>query len=949
MRGNGRRLLFGKLNPTCYQTLEAAAVLAKHRGHALVELAHWFDQLFRGAQNDFSLIAGHCHLDDARLAADLVAALAQFHGDAHTVRGFSPKLDELVRDAAVCAEAMGHSAVRSGHLLLAAMENSRLRAELMKLSLEFEAIDRDRVCEQFDDLTRGSVEGGGAGGAAAAEPAESRGAVQPEGTSTTGERTAVGASVGEFEPGIMQRRQSLARFAVDLTEAARRNAMDPVVGRESEIRQLIGILLRRHKNNPILVGDAGVGKTSVVEGFAQKVAAGEVPPPLRDVSVWSLDIGLLVAGASMKGEFEARLRQVIDEVQHSPRPIILFVDEAHALVGAGGAKGQGDAANLLKPALARGTLRMIAATTHAEFKEYFEQDPALTRRFEVVSVAEPADRTACIMLRAVVRKFEEHHAVLVLDEAIEASVKLSRRYLPSRQLPDKAVGLLDTACARVALAQRAAPPAIEQTQAMIRAMEGELSVVKRELALGQGCAARAVDVENTICVERRRLADLERRWDDERQLVQTILRLRAAIDPSMATSESDGGSGGGGGVVSAPSAATSVVDPPAPSAEPSSSGSSELGEPPGAGLGREQVLEQIRHLQVSLKQLQRESPLVMPSVDAQAVADVVSEYTGIPVGRMMGDEIRAILDLPQTLSRRVVGQGHALEAIARQITNSRVPGLDNATRPIGVFLLVGPSGVGKTETALALAEALYGGEQNLITINMSEYQEAHTVALLKGAPPGYIGYGKGGILTEAVRRRPYSVVLLDEVEKAHPDVHEIFFQVFDKGFMDDSEGRRIDFKNTVFLLTSNVGSEHVLRAFAPGRPAPEPGELAALVREPLRSVFPDALLGRIEVVPYQPITVEMQRTIIRLQLERIAARLSEQQGIPFVFDDAVLDAIAARCTDPESGARRIGAIIHRELVPRISHEYLTRLADEKAINRVALGVGDDGRFSFAFD
>jgi type VI secretion system protein VasG len=699
----------------------------------------------------------------------------------------------------------------------------------------------------------------------------------------------------------MGKQEALRRYATDLTARAREGALDPVTGRDEEIRQIVDILMRRRQNNPILTGEAGVGKTAVVEGFAQRVAGGDVPPALKDVQLWVLDIGLLQAGASMKGEFENRLRAVIDEVQASPKPIILFIDEAHTLIGAGGAAGTGDAANLLKPALARGTLRTIAATTWGEYKKYIEKDPALTRRFQVVQVAEPAEDRALLMLRGVASTLEKHHRVQVLDEALEAAVNLSHRYIPARQLPDKAVSLLDTACARVAVSQHATPPGVEDARRRIEALQTELEIIAREDAAGFETGSRRAEADARLATENERLAGLEQRWKEERELVDRILELRGQLREQASTEDA---------------------------------------------AGREAKLAEIRELQPRLTRTQGDAPLILPSVDAQAVASVVADWTGIPVGRMVKNEVAAVLKLVDTLESRVVGQRHGLEMIARRIQTSRAH-LDNPSKPIGVFLLVGPSGVGKTETALALAEALYGGEDHVITINMSEFQEAHTVSTLKGAPPGYVGYDRGGVLTEAVRRRPYSVVLLDEVEKAHPDVHEMFFQVFDKGRMEDSDGRLIDFKNTVILLTSNVGTDLVMTLCKDPELRPEPEALARAVRPPLLKVFPPALLGRLVVIPYYPLPDQIIGNIVRLQLDRIVRRIAEHHKVPFTYDDAAVKLIVSRCTEVESGGRMIDAIVTNTILPRISEEYLTRTVDGRRLGAVGLGVRN-GDFSLDF-
>jgi type VI secretion system protein VasG len=684
--------------------------------------------------------------------------------------------------------------------------------------------------------------------------------------------------------------------------------VDPVTGRDEEIRQLIDILMRRRQNNPILTGEAGVGKTAVVEGFALRIAQGDVPPALKEVRLLALDIGLMQAGASMKGEFETRLRQVIDEVQASPTPIVLFIDEAHSLIGAGGPAGTGDAANLLKPALARGTLRTIAATTWAEYKKYIEKDPALTRRFQVVQVHEPDEDKAVRMMRGIVIPLERHHRVQILDSAIQAAVQLSHRYIPARQLPDKAVSLLDTACARVAVSQHATPPEVEDVARRIETLETEAAIIAREEVIGEDVAVRKDELARALAAARDRHAALESRWKEEKQLVEHVLALRGRLREAKQALDEE-----------------SALEP---------------AEATGAWL------MQLRETQAALAELQGDQPLILPSVDQQAVANVVAAWTGIPVGRMVKDEVHAVLRLADTLGARVLGQRHALETITRRIQTARAK-LDNPGKPVGVFLLAGPSGVGKTETALALAEALYGGEQNVVTINMSEFQEAHTVSTLKGAPPGYVGYGEGGILTEAVRRRPYSVVLLDEVEKAHPDVHELFFQVFDKGRMEDGEGRMIDFRNTIILLTSNVGSELLMSLCKDADLMPEPEALATVLREPLLKVFPAALLGRVVTIPYYPLSDALLGDIVHLQLDRIVRRVKEYHNVPLSYDEDVVRLVTSRCTELESGGRMIDAILTNTVLPQISRAFLESLAAGATLEGMDLEV-EDGEFSYRF-
>lgn len=897
--------LFGKLNRVCYKAIEGATVFCKLRGNPYVELVHWLNQLLQLPDSDLHRIIKQYSLDGSRLAKDVTDALERLPRGSTAISDFSPHIEESVERGWVYGTLMfGESQVRTGYLLVGLVKTKSLRNELVGISKEFEKIKPDSLSDELARIVAGSPEDG-----LAATDGFQSGA-------TPGEAS------GAMAPAAMGKQEALKQFTVDLTEQARTGKIDPIVGRDEEIRQLIDILMRRRQNNPILTGEAGVGKTAVVEGFALKIVAGDVPPSLRDVSLRTLDVGLLQAGASMKGEFENRLRQVIEEVQSSPKPIILFIDEAHTLVGAGGAAGTGDAANLLKPALARGTLRTVAATTWAEYKKHIEKDPALTRRFQVVQVLEPSEEKAIRMMRGVVSVQEKHHQVLILDEALEAAVKLSHRYIPARQLPDKAVSLLDTACARVGISQHAVPPAVDDCRKRIDALDTELAIIGREKTVGIEVAGREQEATEKLEVEKSRLAELESRWETEKGLVEKILGLRAKLR-----------------------AAGHAVDE---AAKPTDASADTTAQPASESIEDKQaLLEELRALQAELHAFQGESPLILPTVDHQAVAAVVQDWTGIPVGRMVKNEIETVLKLADNLEQRIIGQRHALEMIARRIQTSRA-GLDNPNKPIGVFMLAGTSGVGKTETALALAEALYGGEQNVITINMSEYQEAHTVSTLKGAPPGYVGYGEGGVLTEAVRRRPYSVVLLDEVEKAHPDVHEIFFQVFDKGWMEDGEGRVIDFKNTLILLTTNAGTDLIAGLCSDPELMPDPEGISKALREPLLKVFPPALLGRLVVIPYYPLNDEMIGAIARLQLGRIKKRIAESHKVPFTYDDEVIKLIASRCTELESGGRMIDAILTNTVLPKISEEFLVRMVEGKPIERVHVTV-QDGEFGYGFE
>ncbi|MDP9896748.1 type VI secretion system protein VasG [Variovorax boronicumulans] len=897
-----RTALFGKLNSLAYKAIEGATVFCKMRGNPYVELEHWFAQLLQAQDSDLHRVIQHYGLDVSVIAKDMTAALDRLPRGATAISDFSPHIENAIERAWTYATLQfGEAQVRTGYILVGMLKTQSLRNPLFNLSKQFEKIKVEDLADNFPKVCDASPES------------------QMRAQDGTGMGSgAPGEDSGAMAPAAMGKGDALKKFAVDLTEKAKKGEMDPVTGRDEEIRQIVDILMRRRQNNPLLTGEAGVGKTAVVEGFAQRLARGDVPPQLKDVKLLTLDIGLLQAGASMKGEFEQRLRQVIDEVQSSPTPIILFIDEIHTLVGAGGAAGTGDAANLLKPALARGNLRTIGATTWAEYKKYIEKDPALTRRFQVVQVPEPDEVKAILMLRGVASVLEKHHRVQLLDEAIEAAVKLSHRYIPARQLPDKAVSLLDTACARVAVSQHATPPEVEDCMRRIEGLTVEQEIIGREATIGIDVTKRSAQVEALLVESKLQLEALNARWQEEKGLVDRLLELRSKLRA-------------GNKPVDAP--ADAAAADPAAAAAPAHD--------------RAALLAELHELQAKIHSVQGESPLILPSVDEQAVASVVADWTGIPVGRMVKNEVEAVLKLADTLNQRVIGQKHGLEMIARRIQTSRAR-LDNPQKPIGVFMLCGTSGVGKTETALALAEALYGGEQNIITINMSEFQEAHTVSTLKGAPPGYVGYGEGGILTEAVRRRPYSVVLLDEVEKAHPDVHEIFFQVFDKGWMEDGEGRMIDFKNTIILLTTNAGSELVMSMCRDPELLPDSNALADALKAPLMKVFPPALLGRIVTIPYYPLSPDMMKKIVRLQLGRIKKRVETNHGVPFEYTEAVIEQVVARCQDPESGGRVIDAILTNTVLPTISVEYLQRLASGGEIRRVALDV-KDADFTYAFD
>jgi type VI secretion system protein VasG len=880
----------GKLNRVGYESFIQALRQAKSTGNRNVELAHWLGHILQNNRSDITLTAEHFKLDRAKLLMDLGDAVGALRSGQTEMPEVSDQVQEVLDSGWYYATLFfGETQIRTGHLLVGAFKKNPLRRALTNLSSEFNKINVDTLAAEHRAIWRNSDEENlrpmdGSGLRAAGTPG-AEAAAGPRGTT------------------------ALDRFSQDLTAKAAAGEMDPILGRDEEIRQIIDVLMRRRQNNPILTGEAGVGKTAVAEGFAQRVAAGDVPPPLRGVKVCALDIGLMQAGASMKGEFEQRLRSVIDEVQNSPTPIILFIDEAHTLIGAGGAAGTGDAANLLKPALARGTLRTIAATTWLEYQKYFEKDPALTRRFQPIQVGEPDVARCCDMLRGILGPMEKHHNVRISDAAIVAAVQLSHRYIPARQLPDKAVSLLDTASARVAISQSSIPAQIEDARRAIEARETERAALTSDTDLGTATGERIAEIDTEIATLREKLAVLEAEWEIEQNLVGEIRSLREGLadpdpDDASAASQKDNGT------------------------------------------SRDDVRRQIREKFDTLEARDPEKRMIYAHVDEQAVASVVSDWTGIPVGRMVKDEVETILGLADILNRRVLGQAHGLQMIAKRIETNRAK-LDNPNKPIGVFMLAGPSGVGKTETALALAEALYGGEQNMIAINMSEFQEAHTVSTLKGAPPGYVGYGEGGRLTEAVRRRPYSVILLDEVEKAHPDVHEIFFQVFDKGVMEDGTGRRIDFKNTLIILTTNVGTDVIMGLARDPHYRDNPQALAEQLRPELLKVFPAALLGRIVSIPYFPLSEDLLGGIVRLQLGRIARRIEENHDAKLVYGDDVVSHIVSMCNDPDSGGRMIDNIITNTMLPALSREFLRRsLAKEEP--REAQVKIENGDFAYTW-
>ena len=881
------KALVGKLNDTTRNVLQAAAGLCLSRTHYDIEIEHYLLKLTDVDDDDLARILKAFGVNKSRLTADLTRSLDKLKSGNARTPALSPTLVKMFTEAWTLGSidyAAGQ--IRSGFTILALVTNDELVRLVKEVTREFDMIQVESLRKDFYAIVAGS---------------------QEESLTSPSDLAEAKATAGVKKPG---KTPHLDQYTVNLTEKARQGKIDPVLARDQEIRQVIDILTRRRQNNPILTGEAGVGKTAVVEGFASRVAAGDVPPPLRNVAIHTLDLALLQAGAGVKGEFENRLKSLIEEVKSSPTPIILFIDEAHTMIGAGGAAGQGDAANLLKPALARGELRTIAATTWSEYKKYFEKDAALARRFQVVKVEEPSEEQCMVMLRGIVPSLENHHSLRILDQSVNAAVKLSHRYLAGRQLPDKAVSVLDTACARLALGQSATPPAIEDTSRRLDDLAVQKRILGREAAVGADHRERLERISSEAAALETKLVALRERWGKERELVGRIRELRTQLE-TAATPKEDPGDGTG--------AATNV--------------------------DVEKTRAELANSQTELEALQGENPLMRVCVDEQIVGEVISNWTGIPVGKMVKDEIATVLSLEQHLGARVIGQNQALGYIGQRIVTSRAT-LDDPGKPVGVFMLVGPSGVGKTETALALSDLLYGGERNLITINMSEFQEAHTVSSLKGSPPGYVGYGEGGVLTEAVRRRPYSVVLLDEVEKAHPDVLELFYQVFDKGLMEDAEGREIDFKNTIIILTTNACTDSMMKMCADPETTPDPENLVKALKPELNKIFKPAFLGRMLIVPYYPIRDEALQKIIHLKLHRIKNRLYENHRVTLSYDDTLVKEVAHRCTEVESGARNVDNILTNTLLPEMSRQLLGRMAEGEKLERITISIGEDGGFVY---
>lgn len=897
-----------RLSPSCRQCLQQAARLCIDKGHQEVDIVHFLKEMIETPNNDINQILKFNKIERRTLLHDMDRLLEGFSQSIGSTPVFSKRLMALLEDAWQLSSSLdrhgrSHLEIHSGHILLVLLTYERYQSLLQSLPQSFQYIDRFHLKDDYDRQCQGSTESSrsnlSSGEIASDKKAGDQSAVSQDEEVTTS---------NEEQPLT----PALDKYTYDLTAKARSAKIDPVIGREFEIHQLIDILIRRRQNNPILTGEAGVGKTAVVEGLAQKIIEGSVPDQLKDVAIHSLDLGLLQAGASVKGEFENRLKQVIEEVQASLKPIILFIDEAHTLIGAGGQAGQNDAANLLKPALARGELRTIAATTWSEYKKYFEKDAALSRRFQVVKVEEPDIETAVAMIRGLSTKMQEHFDIVIDDDALWAAVELSARYISDRQLPDKAVSVLDTAAARVSLSKSSVPNQLDRLQAKDNQLQQYINNLTQQLErTGNVDEKEKLSQRISILDEQRQqnlhqIDQMTEQWQQQSSLSRQLDELNAQLAGEMTATD------------------------------------------------RLNAQSEYQKIEQAFKEAQAENRLVHAILDRQVIKQIISDWTGIPLNDMAGDEKNHILSLQRTLQKRVIGQDHAIEAIVKRIHTAKAR-LDDPNRPQGVFMLVGPSGVGKTETALALSEVLYGGERNLITINLSEYQEAHSVASLKGSPPGYVGYGEGGVLTEAVRRRPYSVLLLDEIEKAHPDVLDLFYQVFDKGVMEDSEGRLIDFKNTLILLTSNVGSSAIMQQCINTDPdntefsLPDVDSLKQHINPHLYKAFKPAFLGRLTVVPYYPLTDDALANIIKLKLDKIVDRIKHNYEVDCTIDPEVIELILSRCYEVDSGARNADSIISHTLLPQLASVLLAHDDSQSVLTHITVAVDEDDQFAYRLD
>ncbi|MBY8315313.1 type VI secretion system ATPase TssH [Vibrio fluvialis] len=851
--------LVSKLAPELKASLEEAAGAAMTQTVAAIEIEHWLVQLLLSKETHLMAFINKQHIDANRLMAELTARIERLTKGSASQPAISSALSSLLEEAWLQASVnFSQGQVSSLHLLLVLTQTDSFGVK--KLALEsLNNVSQEALSAQITQLQ--TVQAGSSSAPAAS------------------------GHSGPVAGG------ALDKYTVNLTQQAREGKIDPISGRNSEVRLAIDILCRKRQNNPILVGEPGVGKTAVVEGLALRVVSGEVPPAIQGVEIHTLDLGLLQAGASIKGEFENRLKDVINEVKNSPTPIIVFIDEAHTLIGAGGAAGQNDAANLLKPALARGEFRSMAATTWAEYKKYFEKDPALTRRFQVVKVEEPSADDALQMLRGVAQSLRRHHGVFIREDALDAAVQLSIRYLPSRQLPDKAISLLDTACARIALTQGAKPEQIESLEQQQRYLNSELEALENEDTVLVGSAVDRQSIKDTVARKQAELLTLTERWEQEKALVADIKQLTGEIETRFHTGE--------------------AADP--------------------------QTQQVLQGKLDELVQLQDEEPMVFPMVDAQVIAEVISGWTGIPSGNMVKEEVASLLSLEDSLHRRVIGQKTAINELAKSIRISRA-GLTDSRKPVGVFLMCGPSGVGKTETAMALADEVFGGENNMTVINMTEFKEEHKISMLLGSPAGYVGFGEGGVLTEAIRRNPYTVLLLDEMEKAHPGVHDLFYQIFDKGHIKDSEGRTVDFKNTIIIMTSNAADQAICDVCDDNEQRPENDDLLEQIRPALLRHFKPAFLGRTTIVPYYPLNQDELSQITAISLNRIAKKLHEQYKAEFIWDQAFVDFVVGRNTDPTTGGRAVEQIINRSLMPRLAEECIQRLSEGLPIQKVSVSA-----------
>ncbi len=876
--------LIDKLNLTCRRAAEQAASLCVSHNNFEVDIEHLFLSLLENAESDVYLICKYFNVNIEQLTENLNSHLLTLKTGNNRTPVFSHLLPKIFQQAWLLSSLENNaSPIRSAYLLLALLTENELYQISMQMSPLFLRFPIDELKHKISEITASFPES----------------ASMPK-----NDKNNINEANFNANPNS-KKTPALDKYTINLTEKAQQKKIDPVIGREQEIRQVINILLRRRQNNPILTGEAGVGKTAIVEGLAQKIIDQDVPDAIKNVSLHILDLSLLQAGASVKGEFESRLKSVIDEVKSSVKPVILFIDEAHTLIGAGGQMGQNDAANLLKPALARGELRTIAATTQAEYKKYFEKDAALSRRFEVVKVDEPSEETACAMLRGMLPLMEEHFNISIRESAVTEAVRLSKRYITGRKLPDKAVSVLDSACAMVSLSRNSTPENIDELIKQKQFIHKELFSLKRDIQLGENYLKKINELEARLTEIESQLEELTKRWEQEKILVNHINDLTKKIQALKADSNNS----------------------------------------PNDSFNK--LSQELKTAKQDLNLLQKDNVLIPVCADGQIIAEIVSKWTGIPLGNMIKNEIDTLLNLSEILEKRIIGQSHAISLIAQSIQTSKA-NLEDPNKPKGVFLLAGPSGVGKTETSLAIADVLYGGEHNIIKINMSEYQEAHSVSGLKGSPPGYVGYGEGGVLTEAVRRKPYSVILLDEIEKAHPDVLEIFFQVFDKGIMEDAEGQKIDFKNTIIILTSNVASAQIMQACLnkEDEEMPSMENLYELIMPSIYKAFKPAFVGRTKVIPYYPLSDDMLAKVIKLKLGRIKDRILTNHNAEFIYSDEVVEVILNRCNEVDTGARNIDNILNGSLLPIISLHVLTMMGQNKAIKFIALGVDENDEFTY---